>query len=267
MGFAKMFRGGTGAGVDDGFWRVSYEGCSIKIPLHRNRMWLDWDLALSIIGHDLHIKETYSAVLHSEFKPDLFVDIGANYGTHSLLFLVHGIPSMSFEPNVTCHRPFQELCSLNKVTPSLHPVALGSANGTAELHYPDGETWLGSLGDDKNRSEADNKVMTSTVEVRRLDSFIEQMVSRKVLLKVDTEGHEGAVFEGATKVLEEIRPMIIFESLSASGRKEIYAKLSRYRYRIGELPWAPGNDSWLDQEAFLASAHGDFIAVPVSDLV
>jgi hypothetical protein len=59
----------------------------------------DWGLSLLVAGHDVEIKETYRYLLE-ERKPKLFFDIGANYGTHSLIFLTHGVRTISFEPNL-----------------------------------------------------------------------------------------------------------------------------------------------------------------------
>jgi hypothetical protein len=66
-------------------------------------MWLDWFLALATLGDDSTVKKTYAAIVSSSRKPDLFLDVGANYGTHSLLFLAHGIRTWSFEPNARCY--------------------------------------------------------------------------------------------------------------------------------------------------------------------
>ncbi|CAA9891487.1 conserved hypothetical protein [Candidatus Methylobacter favarea] len=77
------------------------------MPLTSERFWLDWDTAVSITGHDIEIKQTYEALIGSSEPPELFIDIGANYGTHSLLFLVHQIKTITFEPNASCHDFFQ----------------------------------------------------------------------------------------------------------------------------------------------------------------
>ena len=72
------------------------------------------------------MKKTYAAIVSSSRKPDLFLDVGANYGTHSLLFLAHGIRTWSFEPNARCHPYFIESCGLNAFNPHLEQVAISS---------------------------------------------------------------------------------------------------------------------------------------------
>ena len=40
---------------------------------------------VSIVGHDIEVKETYAALIASDHRPTLFLDVGANYGLHSIL--------------------------------------------------------------------------------------------------------------------------------------------------------------------------------------
>src|ERR1700722_9247274 len=50
-------------------------------------------------GHDSELKQTYASLIQLEHPPRLVLDIGANYGTHSIIFLSHDIETVSFEPN------------------------------------------------------------------------------------------------------------------------------------------------------------------------
>jgi hypothetical protein len=87
---ARLFRNSKIRG-SSGSWHIVFANKIIQMPLSAARFWLDWDLAVSIVGHDLEIKEEYEILINSTERPELFIDIGANYGTHSLLFLVHHI--------------------------------------------------------------------------------------------------------------------------------------------------------------------------------
>ena len=51
-------------------WRVEFCGKRIVLPLTRDRAWLDWDLAVSVLGHDLEVKQTcvlYQFILREVF--------------------------------------------------------------------------------------------------------------------------------------------------------------------------------------------------------
>jgi len=93
--FAKLFRE-RGELREPGFWTVRFAGRRVRMPLRPFSMWLDWDNAVSLSGHDIEVKKTYLSLLGSRRRPELFLDIGANYGTHSLLFLVHGVDTIAF---------------------------------------------------------------------------------------------------------------------------------------------------------------------------
>src|SRR4051794_6146166 len=84
--FVKIFYGKH----IEGRWNLHFSNRSITVPLTRGTSWLDWTVALSILGHDIDVKRVYlSAITSPVDRPDLFIDIGANTGTHSILFLVH----------------------------------------------------------------------------------------------------------------------------------------------------------------------------------
>ena len=78
--YAKIFRE-VRLPVQRGDWVVDFLGRAVRVPLVCDRMWLDWDMAVSIVGHDSDVTRTYESLLQSSARPDLFFDVGANYGT------------------------------------------------------------------------------------------------------------------------------------------------------------------------------------------
>ena len=263
--FSKIFRDTYRSG-SNGHWRVHFRGSSLLMPLTSDRFWLDWDSALSIIGHEVEIKETYGALLESSQAPNLFIDIGANYGTHSLLFLVQKIKSITFEPNSSCHDYFQTMCKLNGVEATLEPVALGSAGGYIELSYPERDTWLGSTDTTVAKNLAlTYQLTTEKVEQRKLDDYFSTIEQHETLIKIDTEGTELSVLKGAARVLKEVRPKIIFECWGARERIDLFNFLSTYDYEIYHLPWKPGTIAEsIEAREFGESLSTDFIAVPLA---
>src|SRR5215207_676080 len=120
--YSKAFRDVDATDVAAGTWSVEFLGSSLRMPLTPKRMWLDWDNASGITGHDIEVKSTYEALLRTS-QPRVFFDVGANYGTHSLLFLSQGVEVISFEPNPSCCSVFEEMCELNGFTPRIERVA------------------------------------------------------------------------------------------------------------------------------------------------
>jgi FkbM family methyltransferase len=263
--YAKLFRKNYIRG-SDGIWKVNFLNKRIRMPLSSENFWLDWDAALSLVGHDAEIKQTYEALIGSSEKPELFIDIGANYGTHSLLFLVNGIKTITFEPNSSCHGYFKKICELNHVIPTLEPVCLGDRKGQVKLSYPERETWLGSTNAEViqrlSRSEA---LLTEKVEQRMVDDYMQIIGRKRALIKIDTEGNELCVLRGAIKTLQECEPMIIFECWNENERAKLFDFFDSQNYSICHLPWVPTNKvEPLTRERFAASARTNFMAIPAS---
>ncbi|MFL5560252.1 MAG: FkbM family methyltransferase [Gemmatimonadaceae bacterium] len=260
---AKIFRDvGGGSGV--GTWTVRFAGRAVRLPLRGDRMWLDWDEAVSILGHEPDIKRCYASLLEGAWRPELFVDVGANYGTHSLLFLVAGVPALTFEPNDSCHEYFREACAASGVTPDLQPVALGAVPGQLALYFPPGETWLGSTEPEvieRLRREGSVPLERRDVEVRCLDQYGDRFAGKRALVKIDAEGHEQAILQGAERVLRDHRPLVIFEALPGSDRQSVAKLFTDAGYEIGFLPasgvWAAASVS-----EYVGATVSDFLAVP-----
>lgn len=263
LGFAKVFRNELVRGRS-GTWMVEFAGRPIRMPLNSGRFWLDWDLAVSIVGHDIEIVETYSHLIRSPEPPTVFLDVGANYGTHSLLFLVHGIETISFEPNSSCHAYFQELCAFNNVTPRLSAVALGSKRGYADLSYPRRYTWLGStdaetIGAIGPRDE----LIIERVKQQPLDEYLEELRGKSILIKIDTEGSEYDILQGASAVLRELRPLIVLESWRSLQRARLFDFLLENQYRLAKLAWNPAMPTEsLGRAEFITSDMTNFAALP-----
>lgn len=253
--FAKSFRNSSNPGIS-GNWTIEFNGLSITLPLRNEMFWLDWDLALSVLGHDHEIKRTYSYIMNSTLRPALFVDIGANYGSHSLLFLAAGIPTMSFEPNVTCFEYFEICCKMNGLDPNWLPVALGEATGSATLTYPERDTWLGSI---VHNDIGQNKL---DVTVRTLNSYLPDIGEGNILTKIDTEGGELSVLKGAREFIRLLSPKIIFESNNDIDRDEIFRIMSENHYEILALPYLGKREDTLSPQQFLESRCTNFIALP-----
>ena len=261
---AKLFREGSTRVVET-VWVDSFAGKDIRCPIRNSTLWLDWDIALSLTGHDVEIKATYESLLRSCYKPDLFIDIGANYGTHSLLFLCHGVRSISFEPNASCIDYYGHLCDANGVKGGVKAVALGESIGNVNIRFPVRETWLGTIEQDvaADLVENDYKLVSESVPLRTLDSYLSELQGSRLLLKIDTEGSEVQVLRGALEVLKRMRPKVIFESWQGDGREILMSLFVLSEYEIFVLPWLPGIGARaLTPEQFRLVQSTNFIAIP-----
>ena len=261
--YSKIFRDQNGVRLAPGDWTVHFMGKKIRLPLRPSWSWLDWDSAVSIIGHDIEIKQTYANLINSYERPALFLDVGANYGVHSILFLSVGIPTIAFEPNPNCFSYFQSVCELNGLEGRWERVAIGNKAGQVALVYPEKETWLGSVSSDVvSNIKRSYEVITEQVPLKKLDDFFGDIPHNKILIKIDVEGFEHEVIQGASQLLRDCKPKIIFESNDAKSRRDLFQLLADYGYSVHSLPWRPSAASVaLRPEEFLTSAASNFIAV------
>ena len=260
--FCKIFRN-NGTTSSEGFWEVKFRSSKILMPLRPEKMWLDWDSAVSILGHDQDVKETYINLLNASLV-NVFFDLGANYGTHSLLFLSQGIKTVSFEPNNTLNENFEFLCRLNNFKGRMENVALSNSEGEINLYFPENESWLGTIeagvASDLNTK---HKLSILKVPVTTLDKYVLENDIYPDLLKIDTEGNELNVFKGAQTILDKYRPYIIFESNTPKDREEIWDLLTRHDYLVLGLPFKLGMDkNPYDRATFTSLKQFNYIAVP-----
>lgn len=134
---------------------------------------------------------------------DVFIDVGANIGTIAIpASKVVGSAGnvLAFEPNPRVFAYLAGNAALNGCT-NLQAVnsALGSSRG--EIAFSD------SRHDDTNRvgrAKPDQKAQAGsiTVSIKLLDDFTGN-VDRVAVLKIDTEGYEKHVLEGANGTLEK----------------------------------------------------------------
>jgi FkbM family methyltransferase len=144
-------------------------------------------------------------------KDDVVLDVGANIGIYSLIAgkkigakgKVYG-----FEPADIAFEKFQYHIDLNGLK-NIVPIKSGVSNytGKAEFNICDDDAY-NSLGD-KPLKDIINK---NTIEVVSIDDFVLQNNIKKVdIIKVDTEGAEFLVFQGAKKTLQKDKPTLFFE--------------------------------------------------------
>jgi FkbM family methyltransferase len=130
------------------------------------------------------------------------IDVGAHHGIYSYGLLGKAEAVEAFEP---LPDPYLALASVGGRLHA-HRVALSDHEGTGVLHVPHingrPETGLASL--------APGSGIQTAIEVplHRLDRYEFRDV---VLIKIDVEGHEGAVLRGAQDTIGRNRPLLCIE--------------------------------------------------------
>lgn len=261
--FAKLFRDRE-TDSDGGLWTIEFHGRRVAVPLRRETMWLDWDIALSILGHEPEIKKTYGALLDAQSDVRCVFDVGANYGIHSLLFLMHGARVVSFEPNPACAAYIEQLEKLNDVRFTLEATALGSCDGYVDLWFPERDVWLGTTDRERARRLSSEFALKRTrVPCLTLDGYVSRHRIVPDIIKLDIEGSELEVLHGARRTLESARPTVILESWRNRGRAALWQFLNGLGYAMANLPLTNVEEAApLDFAAFSRSRESNFAALP-----
>ncbi len=141
---------------------------------------------------------------------DVFYDIGANAGFFTLLAARRVGPTgqvYAFEPVPDNLASVREQIEVNRLA---HVEAIGAAVGRAPgrlaLRYSPGASAMARLA---HVGHAQPDEQTLEVEVVCLDDFVKDRRA-PTLLKIDVEGAEGEVLEGARSVLEK-GPKLLLE--------------------------------------------------------
>jgi FkbM family methyltransferase len=160
------------------------------------------------------------------------IDIGANNGLFSWVMSKRAAWCVAVEPNPTyISRLRQALPDLD-----LHQCALGSSPGRATLSIPvvKGIPYggYGSLASTTVLSEYPHQSVEVAVET--LDSFSLQHVG---VIKIDVEGYEEQVLDGAVRTITRDRPSLLIEieeRHNPGGRSRIERLLSQWGYGPAE---------------------------------
>lgn len=141
----------------------------------------------------------------------MVIDIGANIGIHCLYWAVSNkdLKCSAFEPSRSTAGVLRNNIQMNGAAErvQVHEVALSNVEGEAPF-YECSDAAFSSLKDTK-RKPVVNEVLVS---VTTLDSWVSvHGVSKVDLVKIDVEGLEHEVIEGARDVLQRLRPHLFVE--------------------------------------------------------
>ena len=118
-----------------------------------------------------------------------------------------------------------------------HNTALGDENKKTKI-YLQGASVIHSLRDDLNKPLAED-FKSEEIEVKTLDSIACEFKSTNIdLLKVDVEGYEIKVLEGASKSLAEKKINFIYLETGLDDRFNSIQTLIDFLQPVGYLPYA-----------------------------
>lgn len=146
--------------------------------------------------------------LHELPDRGIFLDVGANVGYYSLLGNAAGVYTHAFEPIPDVYDMLTRSVDINKARQCIpHNVAISDYIGRTKIQVEKSHTGGSFLTPDGNVN----------VEVVTLDCF--DFKSKDVVLKVDVEGFERNVWNGASDLRENARTTWFVEWVPDRDRK------------------------------------------------
>lgn len=131
------------------------------------------------------------------------LDIGGNIGYNALMFSDYG-PVHTFEP--LFYNIINKNVSQNKLKNpvNVHPYGLSSKQESLKIFYPK-DTNYGHCSVHQDSGHSDK---FDVINVEKLDDIYSGVPS---LIKMDVEGHEKDVLEGANEIIKKYKPTLFIE--------------------------------------------------------
>lgn len=140
----------------------------------------------------------------------MFCDVGAHFGYWGVRQAHCSGLILAVEPNPLCESSLRD--NLASVSGSCVAMcALSDQNSSLRFFAAESSPYSRLLGPDEALPERAGKIIH--VPVRTLDEVWREQGSLPCWgIKVDTEGHEAAVFAGARELIEQCRPVVLVET-------------------------------------------------------
>ncbi|MEZ5942727.1 MAG: FkbM family methyltransferase [Planctomycetaceae bacterium] len=172
-----------------------------------------YDVRLGQVVAEVRSPSKLHRVLDKFLSPgDTFLDVGANHGTYALyashLVSANGYVE-AFEANPELAECVRQTLGQSAKSPwHVSEGALGAEEGTAKFYFDQIGSGTGSLFP----SFVGSRSRSVEVKLQRLDDLMrDRELPGRVLMKVDVEGAELSVLQGAGEFLRKYRPTILFE--------------------------------------------------------
>ena len=181
----------------------------------------------------------------SKYKIDYFLDVGANCGYYSIKISkkISNIKVLAFEPNIEAYSKFLKSIEKNPdISKKIELKKYGLSDRSAEMKMQSmikfgyAQTGGASI---VNKNEM-NKSFTFPADFKIGDECI-NIIDKKIIMKIDVEGHELNVLKGVEKVIKKNKCIIQVEAfknnyqsvnnfLILAGYKKVYEVVDRSNF-------------------------------------
>ena len=133
------------------------------------------------------------------------IDIGANVGVWSYWLSKYAKQVESFEPNP---KIFNVLKNIKIKNVNSYNIALSNKSGSVDLLVPKGSKGFSNQGASLSSIKVQGEHKRISIEAKCLDEYNFLDVD---FIKIDVEGHEHEVIEGAQETIKKFKPTMVIE--------------------------------------------------------
>lgn len=174
-------------------------------------------------------------------KIDLVFDVGANIGQYALFLRKSGYRGaiVSFEPLSVAYSQLKTSSSKDKLWKVAPRIAIGNEDSEITINISANTASSSVLNMlDTHIDVAPNSayVSSETVKVNRLDTIASKYIenSSSIFLKIDTQGFEKQVIEGAEQILSQVKGIQVELSLIPLYQDQIlFKEMIEFLNRLG----------------------------------
>lgn len=148
--------------------------------------------------------------LLKNYNIDVIIDVGANIGQYGSELRNIGYQGkiISFEPTREAFEKLQKTAAKDSLW-EVHNVSLGERDGESTINISKNSVSSSILNDLPQLTESAPEatfIKKETITIKKLDTLFEslQINNKNVYLKIDTQGYEKMVLDGAVASLENI---------------------------------------------------------------
>lgn len=187
-------------------------------------------------------EELLNFLAHIDLKGSTILDVGANIGNHTLGFALSHPTSriVSIEPYAANLRMLKINIDKNGLTDRVNVIEAAAGNADENLQIY--RTNPSNLGAVTVRRPDHTAADESSVRQIRLDDI--EVYDGVGMVKIDVEGFELAVLQGAADLIRKHRPIIITEAHSPDAYRDIAALLAEYSYLPVSIRGRSDNFVW-----------------------
>ena len=169
---------------------------------------------------------------------NVFLDIGANIGTYSIIPANEGLKVVAFEPVKSNYEALVTNLKLNNYQDTVitYPIALGKTNTKANFTLDMINTGASHLTEYADITEVIENPEFEDIEIVRFDDISHELkidLSDKVFMKIDVEGMEPDVLIGAEKFIKNHPNILVIIETIHSGEdnlKKLFSSLANFEF-------------------------------------